>query len=42
MSRHPVENTALAWSAIPQRGPIFMSDISTGFWVARLTGPPGT
>ena len=29
-------NHALAWSAIPHRGHIMVSDINTGFWVAKI------
>ena len=29
-------NQALAWSAIPHRGHIMVSDINTGFWVAKV------
>ena len=31
-------NMALTWSAIPQGGYIYASDINTGLWVARLSG----
>lgn len=31
-------NMPLAWSAIPSRGSVFVSDINTGLWVARVTG----
>jgi hypothetical protein len=31
-------NMPLAWSAIPSRGSIFVSDINTGLWVAKVTG----
>ncbi len=33
-------NMALAWSAIPHRGFIFVSDINTGLWVAKVTPAP--
>ena len=29
-------NQALTWSAIPHRGHIMVSDINTGFWVAKV------
>ena len=32
-------NQALAWSAIPHRGHIMVSDINTGFWVAKVVQP---
>ena len=32
-------NQALAWSAIPHRGHIMVSDINTGFWVAKIVHP---
>jgi hypothetical protein len=32
-------NTGLAWSAIPHRGHVFISDINSGLWVARLVEP---
>jgi hypothetical protein len=32
-------NQALAWSAIPHRGHIMVSDINTGFWVAKVMQP---
>jgi hypothetical protein len=31
-------NMALTWGAIPHRGHIFVSDINTGLWVAKVTG----
>ena len=33
-------NQALAWSAIPHRGHIMVSDINTGFWVAKVVQAP--
>ncbi len=35
-------NMPLAWSAIPSRGYIFVSDINTGLWVAKVTGGEAT
>jgi len=35
-------NMALAWSAIPHNGHIFVSDINTGLWVAKVSGGAGT
>lgn len=35
-------NTPLAWSAIPHNGYIFVSDINSGLFVARVTGNPVT
>jgi hypothetical protein len=32
-------NQALAWSAIPHKGHIMVSDINTGFWVAKVVSP---
>ena len=32
-------NQALAWSAIPHKGHIMVSDINTGFWVAKVIQP---
>ena len=32
-------NQAMAWSAIPHRGHIMVSDINTGFWVAKVVQP---
>lgn len=32
-------NQALAWSAIPHKGHIMVSDINTGFWVAKVVQP---
>ncbi|HJU67352.1 MAG TPA: Ig-like domain-containing protein [Gemmatimonadaceae bacterium] len=32
-------NQALAWSAIPHRGHVMVSDINTGFWVAKVVSP---
>ncbi len=32
-------NQAMAWSAIPHRGHIMVSDINTGFWVAKVLQP---
>jgi hypothetical protein len=32
-------NQAMAWSAIPHRGHVMVSDINTGFWVAKVLQP---